>query len=338
MRQRQPLPREGVYEFYWRFAYERQKAFERRVAGCEPPWTSDPIISEFKFCNVFRAADRVSQYLISEVCYHCEPCSTADRLFQIVAFRLFSKIDTWDTVREYLGRQPTLEDLSTDRFTKALAAALSRNGRIYTGAFILCANDSYGKPYKYLNHIELLRHMFLMDDLAFKIRECCTLEELYWTLHQYPLIGDFMAYQIAIDLNYSELVNFDEDDFTQPGPGALRGIKKCFVDAGGLQPSEIIMWMVDHQEEEFAKLGLEFSGLWGRRLHAIDCQGLFCETDKYCRVAAPQLESARKRIKAKFLPQSDAIAFFFPPKWGLNESISAQNAVQKPLDVSASVC
>jgi hypothetical protein len=338
VQQLQLVPREGVYELYWRFAYERQRAFERRVARSEPPWTFDPIISEFKFCNVFRAADRVSQYLIRAVCYHSEPCTLADRLFQIVAFRLFSKIATWETVLDYLGRQPTLEDLATDCFTNALAAALSRNGTIYTGAFILCANSSYGQPYKYLTHIELLRHMFVLDDLASKIRECRSLEDLYWTLHGYPLIGDFMAYQIAIDLNYSEIIDFDEDDFTQPGPGALRGIKKCFVSSGGLNPSEIIMWMVDHQEEEFAKLGLDFSGLWGRRLHAIDCQGLFCETDKYCRVAAPQLESGRKRIKAKFLPRNDAISFFFPPKWGLNKSVSAQSSAQKPLGASAALC
>jgi hypothetical protein len=43
---------------------------------------------------VFRAVDRVSQYMIRNVCYHEEPCSSEDRLFQIVAFRTFSKIST----------------------------------------------------------------------------------------------------------------------------------------------------------------------------------------------------------------------------------------------------
>src|SRR5882672_5280342 len=106
-----PTPRNGVYELYWTFASRRQAAFQRRLAGESWPWTDDPILQTFKFCNVFRAADRVSQYLIRNVAYHDEVCSAEDRLFQIVAFRTFSKIETWQTVRQVLGHYPTLEDL-----------------------------------------------------------------------------------------------------------------------------------------------------------------------------------------------------------------------------------
>lgn len=130
-----------------------------------------------------------------------------------------------------------------------------------------------------------------------------------------------MSYQTAIDLNYSCLINFSENEFTQPGPGALRGIKKCFLDLGDFTPAEVITWMVDNQATELARLGLPFGGLYGRPLHAIDCQGLFCETDKYCREAAPQLASARKRIKARFTPTTEPVRLFFPPKWGLNERL-----------------
>jgi hypothetical protein len=64
---------------------------------------------------------------------------------------------------------------------------------------------------------------------------------------------------------------------------------------------------------QFARLDLPFTGLWGRPLHAIDCQGLFCETDKYCRQAAPELASPRKRIKARFTPTPEPMRLFFPP-------------------------
>ena len=57
----------------------------------------------------------------------------------------------------------------------------------------------------------------------------------------------------------------------------------------------------------------------GRPLHAIDCQGLFCELDKYCREAAPELMSGRKRIKMRFFPAIESVQFFFPPKWQINE-------------------
>jgi hypothetical protein len=79
--------------------------------------------------------------------------------------------------------------------------------------------------------------------------------------------------------------------------------------------------MVDNQERELERLGLPFGGLWGRPLHAIDCQGLFCETDKYCREAAPELTSARKRIKARFSRSAESIELFFPPKWGINSKL-----------------
>lgn len=129
-----PVPRRGVYDFYWYFASERQRAFSRRVSGQPSPWTDDPILQEYKFCNVFRAADRVSQYMIREVCYHDESCTPADRLFQIVAFRTFSKIETWRTLRELLGRYPVLADLADGSFGEGLEEAKARNGGLYTGA------------------------------------------------------------------------------------------------------------------------------------------------------------------------------------------------------------
>ncbi len=259
--------------------------------------------------------------MIRNVCYHTEDCTPQDRLFQIIAFRTFSKIETWQCVHDFLGHYPTLHDLADGSFTKALQHARQQNGSLYTGAFILCAADAYGQSLKYLNHVELFRHMFLTNTLGQQLLNAKSLREIYNLLHGYPLMGDFMSYQIAIDLNYSALVNFSENEFTQAGPGALRGIKKCFADLGDYKPAEIIQWMVENQQKEFARLNLPFTGLWGRPLHAIDCQGLFCETDKYCRQAVPQLASARKRIKAKYARSAQPVDLFFPPKWHINNAL-----------------
>lgn len=315
---RAPTPRDGVYEIYWKFAAERQHVFEARIAGAPGPWTQDRILQEYKFCNVYRAADRVSQYLIRDVAYRDDDSSPADRLFQIVAFRNFSNVGTWETVVEILGRSPRIADLDSGLFEAALTEAKNRNGGLYTGAFILCATDAYGRKTKHLNHVELFRDMFVRSRLAERILEAESLEEVYDLLHTFPLMGDFMSYQMAIDLNYSEHMNFSENDFTKPGPGALRGIKKVFSDLGGLTPQEVIMWMVDNQEAEFARLELDFSGLWGRPIQAIDAQNLFCETDKYCREAVPELASARSRIKSRYVSTPEPMTLFFPPKWGIN--------------------
>ena len=317
MTRRAPQPRSEVFDIFWQFTAERQRVYEKRVAGEPGPWTEDRILREYKFCNVFRAADRVSQALIKEVIYVDDTTAAEDLAFQIVLFRTFSNIATWRSLVAHLGRKPIVDDLRGDALENALDAVRASNGRLYTGAFILCATDAYGRRVKHLNHVELFRDMFVNQELQRRILQAPSLRQLYDDLHEFPLMGDFMSYQIAVDLNYSELTDFSENDFTQPGPGALRGIKKVFEHTGDYSPSDVIHWMVDRQEEEFASRGLAFNGLFGRPLQAIDVQNLFCETDKYCREALPDLKSARSRIKAKFSPSAVAMDVFFPPKWAV---------------------
>ena len=78
--------------------------------------------------------------------------------------------------------------------------------------------------------------------------------------------------------------------------------------------------MCDNQDQEFERLGLEFGGLFGRRLQLIDCQNLFCEVDKYSRVAHPDIAgySGRSRIKQRFAATHEPQTAWFPPKWGIN--------------------
>ena len=77
--------------------------------------------------------------------------------------------------------------------------------------------------------------------------------------------------------------------------------------------------MATHQREHFDRLGLTFKGLWGRPLQLIDCQNLFCEVDKYARVAHPDIAgiSGRSRIKQRFAAVLEPVSAWFPPKWGL---------------------
>ena len=72
--------------------------------------------------------------------------------------------------------------------------------------------------------------------------------------------------------------------------------------------------MVDSQEEHFDRLGLPFNGLRGRRLQLIDCQNLFCEVDKYARVAHPDVRgiSGRARVEQKYVPDPSPLTAWFP--------------------------
>lgn len=309
-----PTPREDVFRAYWRFAAERQLIFGRRLEGMSPPWTDDSILREYRFCNAFRASDRVSQALIAAA-YARDDFSAEDLVLRIVLFRLFSRPATWELIEDEVGLL-TAASFEEERIGGALDRAFDEDRRLYTAAFILCAADVYGHRRKHRNHLALVAAM-LDAGLPARISEAQSLRAVYRLLVEWPLIGPFMAYQLAIDLNYSPLLDFDENDFTVPGPGALRGLRKVFVDLGDLSPADVVHWLVDYQEEAEEELGIAPPSLFGRPLHAIDCQNLLCEVDKYSRAAFPELESARTRIKQRYSPDPEPLRLAFPPKWGI---------------------
>ena len=126
-----------------------------------------------------------------------------------------------------------------------------------------------------------------------------------------------MAYQLVTDINYSNIVNWKEDEFTVAGPGSIRGIKKCFIDKGNLSNEDIIRYMYNNQEEEFKRLNLNFKTIGNRKLQLIDIQNIFCELDKYCREKVPELKSNRIKIKKKYIPKQSKIEYIYPPKWNI---------------------
>jgi hypothetical protein len=308
-----------AYQKYWEFAERRQNIFFRRLVGEPRPWTDDPILDEYKFCNVYRASDRVSQYLIKNVIYTGNQ-SADEVIFRILLFKFFNKIETWEYLLNCFG-EIRLKNFDITKYDRAFEQRISNSIPIYSNAYISCATKAYGYDRKHANHLALIYDMINNGHIVSKIVTAKSLEDIFKLLRQYPLIGDFMAYQLMTDINYSNVVDFNENDFTMVGPGSMRGINKCFRSRSGKSYEYIIRWMVEHQEEEFNKFGLSFKLLWGRSLHNIDCQGLFCETDKYCRVALPELSSNRVRIKAKFEPTVNNILYFYPPKWGINDLI-----------------
>jgi thymidylate kinase len=313
-----------VFDTYWRFAAERQEVFFRRLQGQRRPWTADAIIDEHKFTNAYRASDRVSQYLIRNVIYRDDLPSTAEEVcFRILIYKLFNKIETWELLEKSLG-PITYESYKFKRYDTALANALQNGQRIYSAAYIMPPGSrAFGHAAKHQNHLKLLETM-MRDELPARLADARRMQDAFELLLSYPTIGDFLAYQFSTDINYSEVTNFSEMDFVMPGPGALDGIRKCFSSLGGLNEPEIIKLVADRQVDEFARLGLQFRTLFGRRLQLIDCQNLFCEVDKYARVAHPEFvgHTGRTRIKQKFSPIAEPIGFWYPPKWGINDAIA----------------
>ena len=309
--------REDFYNLYWYFACERQNIFWKKLNGEDAPWTEDEILKTYKFCNSYRVNDRVSQYLLKNVIYNGKKYTNEDMIFRILLFKLFNKESTWELLLKNF-KDITLKNFDMKEYSKVLESAISNGIKIYNDAYISCANKAFGYDRKHDNHLALLNKMFNIDKVHLKILNAKTMEEGFNIIKSYPLIGNFMAYQLVTDINYSDTVDWREDEFTIAGPGSLRGIKKCFIDKGKMSNEDIIKYMYEHQDEEFKRLGFNFKKIGNRPLQLIDCQNIFCELDKYCRQALPDLKSNRTKIKKKYVAKVDKIQYIYPEKWGIN--------------------
>lgn len=320
-----------VFESYWRFARERQSIYERRLRNRAGPWSDDPILNTYRFTNVFRAADRVSQYLIAEIQSGLgRPQSPRELFFRTVLFKLFNKIETWELLEKELGPTESA-DFDYEKANRLLDRLMAEGKRVYSAAYIMPA-PPYGHPRKHANHLELLRQM-MEARLPERLTQLPSLAYVYDCLLGWPGLGRFLAFQFTIDLNYSSMLSFGESDFVVAGPGAMDGIAKCFSELNGLMPEQVIMQVYENQEQLAGAYGLSPPTLFGRRLQPIDCQNLFCEISKYARVAHPEIVGTanRTRIKQKYHPDAEPVPCpVFPADWNLGVRVTEFLAADRP--------
>lgn len=304
-----------VFDTYWRFAVKRQELFMRRIMGTPQPWTDDQILASHRFTNAYRASDRVSQYLIRHVLYE-GPQSIEELFFRAILFKLFNRIETWEEITAKIGT-PSWKHFEFERYARVLDAMMARGERVYSAAYIM-PSPSFGSARKHRNHLQLLEYM-MRDRAPRRIASARSLRKVFEILRGFPSLGDFLAFQFSIDLNYGPGLDFSEMEFVVAGPGAREGIQKCFADTAGLTESDIIQIVAERADDEFKRLGLKFQTLWGRPLQLVDCQNIFCEVGKYARVKHPEFRggTGRTRIKQKFRPNASPISHWYPPKWGL---------------------
>ena len=217
------VPNDATLKYYFYFIQERMNIFWRR---CEDSshLTDDPILKEYKFTNVYRACDRVSQYLIRNVIYkNLDKYSPEDVLLRILVFKVFNKIETWD----YLSGlyDITVGSFNVEKLSKALTMR-QQNYPIFSNAYMMTGSYS-GYHDSNTNHqlwLQMIEDEFIKGQGLKKVLNAKSMAEVYNQLRDYPLIGDFLAYQYTVDFNYSPYLNFDEDSFVKAGVGAVRGI------------------------------------------------------------------------------------------------------------------
>lgn len=300
------------YDDYWRFAYLRQEAFKSSVNNISQH--SDEVLDLYKFTNCYRVLDRTTQYLIKNVIYSGD-FDAADTFFRILLFKIFNKIETWERIEKVIGVL-TINSFEFRRYSDALHA-IKLGNKIYSAAYIMpSGKNEYGSTVKHENNLRMLELM-LNKNFQEKVWKQASLKNVYDLFLGIPSIGRFLAYQYATDIGYSKFSSISEDQFVVAGPGALRGIKKCFPEAKVSDSTNIIEYMAEVQDEEFYRLGYDFKYLENRKLQLIDCQNLFCELDKYLRVKRPEYNLGNSRIKQKYRKNSNRIEYFFPPHWNV---------------------
>lgn len=318
MEDREIIPNDKVFRYYFYFMQERMNIFLRKCEG-KLILTQDPILREYKFTNVYRACDRVSQYLIRNVIYNnVEKYTPEDMLLRILVFKIFNKIETWEYLKQTYG-EITISNFDVKSISKLLSVR-QQHFPIFNNAYMMtgsCQKYDYLKS-KHEKWLTMVKEEFFGEGIVYKVLKTNSLEEVYNLLRGCSFLGGFLAYQYAIDFNYSPYINFSENDFVVAGIGAKRGIEKCFISHGHSY-EDAIRYTKFHLSELQEKYGYSnFHSLEGHEPTLLDLQNCFCETDKFLRAKMPELLVGNKRIKQKYKPSEREINYFFPPKWNIN--------------------
>jgi len=123
------------------------KIFWKRYHEESLPWTKDPTFSKHKFTNVYRASDRVSQFLIRQVIYHPEVKSLGeeDILLRVLMFKIFNKIETWQFLKGEIGTL-SLSNFNVDTIVRLLSER-QQDKAIFSRAYMMTGSHS-----NYLNN------------------------------------------------------------------------------------------------------------------------------------------------------------------------------------------
>ncbi|KAF5337920.1 hypothetical protein D9758_013116 [Tetrapyrgos nigripes] len=310
----------AVFDTFWYWCSERHAIYERRRVGQPFPWTDDKYLQTSRFCNTFRVLDKVSQYLIREVIEKGSQDPT-ELVFRIVLFNIFTKPATWEVLVEELGPLEWSRYRRKD-YIKVLTE-LNECQAIFTGSF-LKNGPRLGYEDVFVNHLVLLEIM--MDkDLAGIIQNAQYMAEIHSFFHSLPGMANFNAYQLLLNLSYSNIMQFSGMDFVVPCKGSIAGLVRIFgqemqkLEKDPSLGEAIMRWFATHQTEQFRRLGLKPPKLGpkGQLMELADIEHALCEVDKYCRLSKKSFnlsDSDLEELREKFSTSYPSTAIL-PKAW-----------------------
>ena len=251
---------------YW--IKERESIRIKKEGGKPWPWTDDEILSNYRFCNVRRMDDRVSQWLLNHwyTPYKDHPnmllaCALARYINLPLSLELIGFPRDWEPGR--IKRQLT---------------KVAETGCVFNAAYIICADATAAKG---TSKIETVIDRFV-GPLRGWYLDTESMQVAHYRLMQCHGFGSFMAGQVVADMRHA-ITGLWADAWTwaPAGPGSKRGMARLH----GKSPSAPIR--AKDWESLFSDLLIDLRkslppGLFNR-LEGIDMQNCLCECDKYVR-------------------------------------------------------
>ena len=268
------LPDENleVYEphlrLFFETMYERMLIWKRRFIDQRPrPWTDNKIFRESKFTNVYRELDRNSQWQIKNILLD-KSLSGINLIWKMMVFRFFNNPETFVKGMQEMGWQngiPDWKDYDEDEFASFIDRIRQSGENPYTTAYLINSQAAPGKSrdYCYTNLIIPTLHKNV-PQLISVVRRAKTPEDIITYLKTMPAVADFIAHEFYQDFTYIpryrgiEFMKFDQNDFTNVGPGASIGIRLIYPSLKTVrEQKQAIYWLRDLAEEWLTKIGDE---------------------------------------------------------------------------------
>ena len=266
------IPAEVDRYVYWIEERERIRHLKEEVQQ-EPPWTEDPILREFKFCQVFREDDRTTRWFRHHI---REPLRNDPEVFMAtVAFRFFNLIETGETLLDH--------NLHIEWDREKAIQEIRKQKKWVTGAYIV---KSPNRMDKVTGVAECVSHIWAERDRILKdfshLKSLC---DAWNYLLRFPYIGPFVSYEMVTDLRHTHLLENAEDilSWANAGPGAMRGLNRLtgrpleFCKRSWDWNSEmqaLYQWCIEHLD--LSKFDKPFE--------MREIEGGLCEFDKYSRI------------------------------------------------------
>ena len=252
---------------------KREEARVNKEAGLRKPWTDDPVIQQYRFCNVRRMDDKVSKWLLR----YWYPRSGKPADFVIAA--ALARLINWPDTLAFISGGKRFAGWDPKRTLNALDLYKSRGNKVFTGAYIINGARGGSKTKQVVDNIDTLA-----ED-AIDIVVPYSMEETFENLQGYPGLGSFMAGQIVADLRWTKAMREPSDrlEWAPIGPGSRRGMRRLLgKPAQGSMTQKEFAPLLHNLVSHFADVQQRIFN--DRQLEAMDVQNCLCEFDKYSRV------------------------------------------------------